>query len=74
MIGPFCPTAGDPGRSREIQGDPGKDDASQTLSLPEIPPIALLPFENLSSNPEQDYFSDSIVEDVITALSQFSGD
>jgi TolB-like protein len=36
------------------------------------PSIAVLPFKNLSSDPSQDYFSDGITEDVITALGRFS--
>ena len=40
------------------------------LSL-EGPSIAVLPFANLSADPEQDYFADGIVEDIITALSRF---
>jgi TolB-like protein len=39
-------------------------------SLPDKPSIAVLPFENLSRDPEQDYFADGIVEDIITALSR----
>jgi TolB-like protein len=41
------------------------------LSLPDKPSIAVLPFENMSGDPEQDYFADGIVEDIITALSRF---
>jgi TolB-like protein len=41
------------------------------LSLPEKPSIAVLPFQNMSGDPEQEYFADGIVEDIITALSRF---
>ena len=39
--------------------------------LPDKPSIAVLPFENLSNDPEQQYFSDGITEDIITELSRF---
>ncbi|MBH5396728.1 adenylate/guanylate cyclase domain-containing protein [Bradyrhizobium sp. CNPSo 4010] len=42
-----------------------------TLSLPDKPSIAVLPFTNMSGDPEQDYFADGMVEDIITALSRF---
>ncbi len=41
------------------------------LALPDKPSIAVLPFENMSGDPEQEYFADGIVEDIITALSRF---
>ena len=41
------------------------------LSLPDKPSIAVLPFQNMSGDPEQDYFADGMVEDIITALSRF---
>jgi TolB-like protein len=40
------------------------------LSLPDKPSIAVLPFQNLSGDPEQAYFADGVVEDIITALSR----
>jgi TolB-like protein len=40
------------------------------LPLPDKPSIAVLPFANLSSDPEQDYFADGMVEDIITGLSR----
>jgi TolB-like protein len=42
-----------------------------TLSLPRKPSIAVLPFQNLSADPEQEYFADGIVEDITMALSLF---
>ena len=41
------------------------------LALPDKPSIAVLPFTNLSSDPEQEYFADGMVDDIITALSHF---
>jgi len=40
------------------------------LALPDKPSIAVLPFHNLSGDPEQAYFADGVVEDIITALSR----
>jgi adenylate cyclase len=42
-----------------------------TLPLPAKPSIAVLPFENMSTDSEQDYFADGLVEDIITALSRY---
>jgi adenylate cyclase len=42
------------------------------LAMPTGPSIAVLPFANLSSDPEQDYFADGITEDILTRLSTFS--
>jgi TolB-like protein len=41
------------------------------LALPEKPSIAVLPFQNMSGDPEQECFADGIAEDVITALSRY---
>jgi TolB-like protein/class 3 adenylate cyclase len=43
----------------------------QALALPDKPSIAVLPFQNMSGDPEQEYFADGIVEDIITALCRF---
>jgi TolB-like protein/tetratricopeptide (TPR) repeat protein len=42
-----------------------------TLALPNKPSIAVLPFQSLSADPEQEYFADGIVEDITMALSRF---
>jgi TolB-like protein/class 3 adenylate cyclase len=43
---------------------------SQALPLPDKPSIAVLPFENMSGDVEQEYFADGMVEDIITGLSR----
>jgi len=66
------------GPVREAQGPAGPATADNpiepprpALTLPDKPSIAILPFTNLSSDPEQDYFADGMVDDIITALSHF---
>ena len=51
----------------------GASDApsSEPLPLPDKPSIAVLPFTNMSGDPEQEYFSDGITEDIVTELSRF---
>ena len=53
----------------------GPDDQStaravSALALPEKPSVAVLPFANLSGDPEQDYFADGMVDDIITGLAR----
>jgi TolB-like protein/cytochrome c-type biogenesis protein CcmH/NrfG len=45
-------------------------DDRPTLALPDKPSIAVLPFQNMSGDPEQEYFADGMVEEIITALSK----
>jgi adenylate cyclase len=56
---------------------PGSSGASavhkKPLPLPDKPSIAVLPFQNMSGDSEQDYFIDGMVEDIITALSRIGG-
>src|SRR5580700_3866706 len=52
-----------------------RDDALSTISrpqltLPDKPSIAVLPFANMSGDPEQEYFADGMVEEIITAFSR----
>ena len=51
-----------------ISGEPPGE-----LPLPDKPSIAVLPFINMSNDPEQDYFSDGMTDDIITDLSKISG-
>lgn len=44
--------------------------ADEPLPLPDKPSIAVLPFDNMSGDPEQEFFADGIAEDIITALSR----
>jgi TolB-like protein/DNA-binding SARP family transcriptional activator len=45
-------------------------DVTPPLPLPDRPSIAVLPFANMSGDPEQEYFADGVVEDILTALSR----
>jgi TolB-like protein len=51
------------------RGNP-QESPKPALTLPDKPSIAVLPFTNLSSDPEQEYFADGIAEDVLTTLSK----
>jgi TolB-like protein len=54
----------------EVVDDPART-RKAALTLPAKPSIAVLPFANLSSEPEQEYFADGVVEDITMALSLF---
>ena len=47
--------------------------AAAAFASPEMPSIAVLPFQNMSGDAEQDYFCDGLVEDIITTLSKLAG-
>jgi TolB-like protein/tetratricopeptide (TPR) repeat protein len=60
------------GQVREAQGPKGAAVAGDpAIALPDRPSIAVLPFQNMSGDPEQEYFADGIVDDITTALSRF---
>jgi TolB-like protein/Tfp pilus assembly protein PilF len=61
----------DDSRALEISPTPSDAIPAPALVLPTGPSIAALPFQNLSGDPEQEYFADGVVEDIITALSHF---
>ncbi|WP_461193204.1 winged helix-turn-helix domain-containing tetratricopeptide repeat protein [Bradyrhizobium sp. UFLA06-06] len=57
--------------AREVAGpDPG-DTPESAPAVPDKPSIAVLPFANMSDDPEQEYFADGMVEEITTALSRF---
>ncbi|MDP3675587.1 MAG: winged helix-turn-helix domain-containing tetratricopeptide repeat protein, partial [Novosphingobium sp.] len=62
-----------PGADPDIAADLARHPASSAAALKwgGRPAVLVLPFKNLSGDPEQDYFSDGITEDIITALSKY---
>ena len=61
------------GTSPSVAAEPSTLPASLALppALPDKPSIAVLPFTNMSADPEQEYFTDGITEDIITEMSRF---
>jgi adenylate cyclase len=54
----------------ELGEQSAAEPAAPALPLPDRPSIAVLPFQNMSGDPEQEYFTDGMVEDIITGLSR----
>jgi TolB-like protein len=61
----------EPVRAYRLRSDGAAAIERPNLPLPDKPSIAVLPFQNMSADPEQEYFADGIVEEIITALSRF---
>jgi TolB-like protein len=59
-----------PVRTYRLRLDRSPRQVKPALALPDKPSIAVLPFQNMSADPEQEYFADGVVEDIITALSR----
>jgi adenylate cyclase len=57
-------------RVYRVQAETPASQPVSTLPLPDKPSIAVLPFQNMSGDPEQEYFADGMVEEIITALSR----
>src|SRR5262249_11918001 len=64
------PTGAEPAPAISRLPDEVHEQSGPTLPLPDRPFIAVLPFTNMSGDPEQEHFSDGISEDIITALSK----
>jgi len=58
-------------RDRAIPAEKPASTPPQPLPLPDKPSIAVLPFQNMSGDPEQEYFADGTVEEIITSLSLY---
>lgn len=74
----FAEALASPGATVAVVGEGGDEPAEESiaeaeLAIPDKPSIAVLAFENMSGDPEQDFFGDGIAEDIITDLSKISG-
>ncbi len=63
--------AGSGAEERQPNADTAEPGDRTRLALPVRPSIAVLPFKNISGDPEQEYFADAITEDIVTALSRW---
>jgi TolB-like protein len=68
FVGPVVEAQGPAGAAT---ADNSIEPPKPALTLPNKPSIAVLPFTNLSGDPEQDYFADGMVDEITTALSRF---
>ena len=74
-VHPETEAPGRPATASSVVG-PNTGDAGSAIAVPapaDRPSVAVLPFTNMSGNPEQEYFSDGITEDIITDLSKVAG-
>jgi TolB-like protein len=67
----LSPDNGPEAQSALAAAPSGRTDSDR--ALPHKPSVAVLPFTNIGGDPEQEYFADGMVEEIITALSRFSG-
>ena len=67
---PGSPLSRSAGEGAERQRREAVEGNSAAPALPDQPSIAVLPFQNMSGDPEQEYFADGMVEEIITALSR----
>jgi TolB-like protein/tetratricopeptide (TPR) repeat protein len=66
-----APSSAPPLESQPLAGTPAETGAAPPL--PDKPSIAVLPFANLSGDPEQEYFADGMVDEIITSLARIHG-
>jgi adenylate cyclase len=69
FVGAVCETNQSTGTA--TFADSRLESSEPVLALPDKPSIAVLPFENMSRDPDQEYFADGMVEEITTALSRF---
>ena len=69
-VGPKSPLPSPPPQAGAGSARSARVGAAEPLPLPDKPSIAVLPFANMSGDPEQEYFADGMVEEIITALSR----
>ncbi|MEH2484886.1 winged helix-turn-helix domain-containing tetratricopeptide repeat protein [Bradyrhizobium sp. AZCC 2230] len=68
FVGPVLLAQGPSGAP--VADDSQPEQPGSVLALPDKPSVAVLPFQNLSDDPKQEYFADGMVEDIITGLSR----